>query len=304
MEKTGFIDLINHYAGTQPEEANAIRNLRNNYPYSQVIQVLAARFAKDHAWSDQQGLLQSAAVYSTDRSVLKEVMTTTYAKSVRLAKDRPAIKQEVAPNVETSTIDFAAEVLRDLERLQKTKSDFEHMLSDIESNLPVLNRGKEDVIQEVEEGPEKKPATKKTAAKNTAANDEETADKPKAKRGPGRPRKKEPSDPLIEEIKTTKKKVTPSKQKAKEQIEIIDQFIKSQPKITPIESSNQNIVTEGDSDAAAEGDFGDNVISETLVEILKKQGKKDKAVEVLRKLIWKYPQKKAYFAAQIEELTK
>jgi hypothetical protein len=32
------------------------------------------------------------------------------------------------------------------------------------------------------------------------------------------------------------------------------------------------------------------------------QGKKDKAVEVLRKLIWKFPQKKSYFAAQIEEL--
>ena len=50
--------------------------------------------------------------------------------------------------------------------------------------------------------------------------------------------------------------------------------------------------------------FADNVISETLVEILIKQGKKTKAIEVLKKLIWKFPQKKAYFAAQIEELKK
>ena len=35
-----------------------------------------------------------------------------------------------------------------------------------------------------------------------------------------------------------------------------------------------------------------------------KQGKKDKAIEVLKKLIWKFPQKKAYFAAQIEDLKK
>ena len=48
--------------------------------------------------------------------------------------------------------------------------------------------------------------------------------------------------------------------------------------------------------------FGDNIISETLVEILIKQGKKDKAIEVLRKLIWKFPQKKAIFATQIDEL--
>ena len=48
--------------------------------------------------------------------------------------------------------------------------------------------------------------------------------------------------------------------------------------------------------------YGDNIVSETLVEILLKQGKKDKAIEVLKKLIWKFPQKKAYFAAQIEDL--
>jgi hypothetical protein len=52
------------------------------------------------------------------------------------------------------------------------------------------------------------------------------------------------------------------------------------------------------------GEFGDNIISETLVEILVKQGKKERAIEVLKKLIWKYPQKKAYFASQIEDLRK
>jgi hypothetical protein len=40
------------------------------------------------------------------------------------------------------------------------------------------------------------------------------------------------------------------------------------------------------------------------VEILLRQGKKDKAIEVLKKLIWKFPQKKAIFAAQIDELKK
>ena len=52
------------------------------------------------------------------------------------------------------------------------------------------------------------------------------------------------------------------------------------------------------------GHFGENIVSETLVEILLKQGKKEKAIEVLKKLIWKFPQKKTYFASQIEELRK
>jgi hypothetical protein len=41
-----------------------------------------------------------------------------------------------------------------------------------------------------------------------------------------------------------------------------------------------------------------------LVELLLKQGKKEKAVEMLKKLIWKFPQKKSYFAARIQELKK
>ena len=50
--------------------------------------------------------------------------------------------------------------------------------------------------------------------------------------------------------------------------------------------------------------LSDNIVSETLVEILIRQGKKEKAIEVLKKLIWKFPQKKAYFAARIEDLKK
>src|SRR6185295_1785408 len=104
-------------------------------------------------------------------------------------------------------------------------------------------------------------------------------------------------DPLIEEIKTTKKKLKVDNPKQKEQNEIIDKFIKTQPSIPkpkPVEPT---------SDLSEETSiFGDHIVSETLVEILLKQGKKEKAVEVLKKLIWKFPQKKAYLAAQIDSL--
>jgi tetratricopeptide (TPR) repeat protein len=107
------------------------------------------------------------------------------------------------------------------------------------------------------------------------------------------------SEQLLEEIKTSKKKVTPASPKQKEQSEIIDQFIKTKPTISkPVASQTELDLTEL-TDA-----YNENVVSETLALILIKQGKKEKAIEVLRKLIWKFPQKKAYFAAQIEDLTK
>ena len=108
---------------------------------------------------------------------------------------------------------------------------------------------------------------------------------------------KSATEPLLEEIKTTRKKIKIDNPRQKEQNDIIDQFIKAQPSLPKAKAVEQANDLSEDS-----GSFGDNIVSETLVDILLKQGKKDKAIEVLKKLIWKFPQKKAYFAAQIENL--
>ena len=50
--------------------------------------------------------------------------------------------------------------------------------------------------------------------------------------------------------------------------------------------------------------FNDNLVSENLAIILTDQGKTQKAIDIYKKLIWKFPQKKAYFASQIEKLKK
>jgi hypothetical protein len=107
---------------------------------------------------------------------------------------------------------------------------------------------------------------------------------------------------IVESIKVSKKKIAPESDTQMEQIKIIDHFIKVQPSISPA----RKIATPSQEDlnTIKSGEFGENVISETLVDILLQQGKKDKAIEVLKKLIWKYPQKKSYFAAQIEDLKK
>jgi hypothetical protein len=65
----------------------------------------------------------------------------------------------------------------------------------------------------------------------------------------------------------------------------------------------ETITPQGDLTEKNNG-YNENIISETLAHILIKQGKKEKAIDILKKLIWKFPQKKAYFAAQIEELKK
>lgn len=113
-----------------------------------------------------------------------------------------------------------------------------------------------------------------------------------------RKEEKEASEPLLHEIKKTNKKVEPPGKKRKKQREIIDRFIKGQPSISKPVITNASGVDLSEASTV----FSDQIISETLVEILIKQGKREKAIEVLKKLIWKIPQKKSTFAAQIEEL--
>lgn len=287
MDKQQLTDLLSHYTASSTEEATEVISLCDQYPYSQFLHALAARVSKDHNLENQQHILQSAAVYSTDRSVLKQIMTeeqvpvsktvvhtatvvrTTVVEFTQVAS---AAAEEVSVTVtpqESDGIDYADEVIADLKRLHELKHNFEKMVSVMEIGIP-----------DVEE--EKKPARKPI----------------------GRPKKavEVKADPLIEEIKTTKKKIAPENEKTREQIEIIDQFIKAQPTITA--KSRSEMTVAGDLTEIKNGEFADNVISETLVEILIRQGKKEKAIEVLKKLIWKFPQKKTYFAAQIEDLKK
>lgn len=275
MDKKQLTDLLNHYTASSTEEASDVISLCDQYPYSQVLHALAARVSKDHNLQNQQAILQSAAVYSTDRSVLKEIMseapmtvvekhvtvTTTTVSTITISPDK-------------DSVDYAEAVIKDLKRLNELKHNFESLVSSLEHGIP-------DVEEVVEPVTDKKPV----------------------KKAAGRPKKvvEAKADPLIEEIKTTKKKISPENEKTKEQIEIIDQFIKAQPSITAKPRSESS---GGDLTEIKNGEFADNVISETLVEILIRQGKKEKAIEVLKKLIWKFPQKKTYFAAQIEDLKK
>ena len=282
MEKERLLFLTKNYTSLTAEEVTDLIALRKEFPYSQLLHNLASRGGQDLNIPSREELLHVSAIYSTDRGVLKSIMTTP---------SKPRAKTIFKPTVDTITIQEITPTPPKTFIQQPTdeiKLSGEALINDIFQELDKLKLVKHNFEVSVEEyekitGSKKKDDSKKIEKKVT----------PTAK-------VKEPTDLLIEEIKSTKKKVTPEGPKQKEQIEIIENFIKTQPSIT----KNQPATPPPSSNDLAESSlvYSDNIISETLVEILLKQGKKDKAIEVLKKLIWKFPQKKAYFAAQIEEL--
>ena len=93
----------------------------------------------------------------------------------------------------------------------------------------------------------------------------------------------------------------PGSSKKKEQKELIDNFIKAEPKISAKKESAKEIVNQEDLSKKNQV-LGDDIVTENLANIMVKQGRIEKAVEIYNKLIWKFPHKKAYFAGRIKEL--
>lgn len=332
MDKKELLDVLHHYTNTSIDEAQAVTSLRAQYPYSQLLQTLAARVSKDHGYQHQQRDLQVAAVYAADRALLKElIMQQPEIPDQQVVSRHVDADQQVVDTIDSA--DVADVVMDDLERLSKLKHTFENLFMDypktteperIERRETTEKTESQDTekdeggnVKATEEKPaefkavkEDKPKTSPVKSKkqriiemakalNSSSTTAKESSSSKKKHRDGLAN---PADELIAEIQQSKEEITPESERQKQQIELINQFIRVQPSISNPRERGPSIA--GDLSTIKSGEFGDNIVSETLVEILIKQGKKDKAIEVLKKLIWKYPQKKAYFASRIEELKK
>lgn len=89
--------------------------------------------------------------------------------------------------------------------------------------------------------------------------------------------------------------------KDKNNQEIIDKFIDEEPSIQP---ADPDTLKEGDLTVEQTASTDDEIITESLARVYADQNYYSKAINVYEKLILKYPEKKAYFAQQINELKK
>jgi hypothetical protein len=317
VEKNLFIHVLKRYPESSAAEAQAVLSLKEAFPYSQLLHTLSARVAKDHGFTNHQAELQQAAVYAADRGVLREMMTAEAAPRQMAPGALGVIPSVTYGNLPATTVqgdddNLAEEVIQDLERLHVLKANFESLFSDNPSTatvpevpstpaLPPIGDEEMDEDDTAASDNDQSPikARKQRIIELARAASQEVETPAAARR---RRKKDNNGEELIDEI-ANKEALTPENEKLKEQLEMIDHFIRSAPSIA--QSKEKPLPPpQGDLSTIKAGEFGDNIVSETLVEILLKQGKKDKAIEVLKKLIWKFPQKKAYFAAQIEELKK
>jgi tetratricopeptide (TPR) repeat protein len=87
-----------------------------------------------------------------------------------------------------------------------------------------------------------------------------------------------------------------------EQLALIEQFIKKEPRIQPIKRNDGSEQFEDLSERSTT--LNGALFTESYGKILARQGRFDQAIEVYNKLILKNPEKSAYFAEKIADLQK
>lgn len=160
-----------------------------------------------------------------------------------------------------------------------------------------VGRPKKDSSVAADSQPKKKVGRPK---KNKAA--EQAPNKPTIAKKGKTEKKTEYKDDIVADLaKREEKKI--SDKKRKEQLAVIERFIESEPRIIQ-KNKAENTAEKKPQVDLSEGStsLNEDLISENLALIFIKQGKKNKAIDIYKKLIWKFPQKKSYFATQIEKL--
>ena len=307
--------ILNNPTAAIKDDIVLIESEVEKYPYSQFLHILLAKIKNQLNTEDKGKKLTTAAVYSSDRTALKNVFQTAgyletnedivpYQDLPSFELDSPIYQDSDKPGLEegSDSSSIFDEVLKNLDKLKSLRKQFQFL---------ELNDEPETAAVAAEK---KNPKKDKESVKNQ----EKKKNKDKDKKAEANKKK---LDEILEidevldtqvnayylnEIEEKEKTVSiDAPEKHLVQNEIIEKFIEEQPSIGSLKKELGKSPDEINKDLSERSTrFGDDLVSENLAIILLRQGKKDRAIDIYKKLIWKLPQKKAYFAARIEDIKK
>ncbi|GGF16663.1 hypothetical protein [Echinicola rosea] len=283
MNAAQFLNIIEKSNSLDKEDFRALLKLHETFPYFLAPKVLAAKYEKKISKGKSQELLHWAAVQSPDRAWLKnlieEDITFVTVQTTNATKTTAAPQPTKVEAPENPVKPAPRDQAKTEEKPQPSGSDRAEVLRKLEENL---NKLRHVETEKKTETLEQTSASKKSTSQK----------KPTKKKSPK-------NDDLIETIRKKEKKVIKDAKK-QEQLDIIKAFSKKEIKlatIKEIEDTGKNTDLSKNSTQ-----LSDKLLSESYAKLLTKQGKKDKAIDIYKKLSLKFPNKKAYFANLIKEL--
>ncbi|MFI5219532.1 MAG: tetratricopeptide repeat protein [Bacteroidia bacterium] len=314
MQKEKFISLLASPFPVNEKAVDEVREITEIFPYFQTAQILYAKLLKESHSIHFDSQLKAAAAYATDRKKLYELIEKTFPDKVLEAvtesiDDDKNVLEAVSelnaePKIVPEPITSLEEIIRQrLEEIEKEKNKIEEpVFSDAEIQPAVSYNIEEYFTPET-------PPDKSTAA---AVQETENISEPKLKEEikasfTGHEHETNSflqwlsySKPVVKETKTGKPEEPIQKEPRVPVNEIIDKFIEEEPRIAPAKAAFYSPVNM----ARQSVEEQDDLVSPTLAQIYLAQGNSQKAIETYQRLILLYPEKSAFFAAQIEKIAR
>ena len=236
------------------------------YPYCQTLRVLIAKATALHQPEVAEVPIQKAAAYSISRNTLRKLIQNEFQWS-------PNLKSKKFENV-LWPADYQK---KEVESLAKPRWSL--------PELPKISLFDEplDSLQQKTLMPELPPIDDTTLRENVLQNDLEQI-----------------------ESSTAEENVKLHRELERQiQMDIIDSFIENEARIGPIRANLNDVVNVEPEDLAKKRNstVRREVVSEGMARIMVRQGKIERAIEIYEQLMLKKPEKKAYFAEKIKDLT-
>lgn len=273
MNKQQFLEFIKAPYNLNKDSLNTMEKLNEDFPYCHSVKIMYLLNLWNEGSFKYDNQLKETAAYVRSRRRLKNHID--FLKEINEKQDDTVLPDEFLSDKQTEKIDTGP--IDDIPEVNLTDLDYDKNIEihEEEQRILRLKQKIEKKLREIKSFKEKSEDTR--------------------------------SDP-INEILDKKPEVLDNKQdKKKRKVkniekhkDLIEKFIKEKPSIQkpktvffdPENSSQKSVVDE------------QNIVSETLAAIYRKQGYFDKAIKIYHKLMLKYPEKSSYFAGQIEILEK
>ena len=285
-------DALQHPGEISSDTVAEMQATVRKYPYFQLWHTRIAKAKHDQQTPDAYDALGTAAVYAPDRRLLRQVFYDELVLTIPASNESFASIEDPSPAAPEDDADSVIEKdeLPVVEEPPAEEETAEIATEEIEAEDPeTLREELTQTLQVLQGSKEKLPdSIEATETPDTEA--------PLAESGPAAT---EEQPPLSDQLEQISEETTPHSSNQSEQQDIIDRFVKANPSITRDGAAERT----NDTDLSAEStELSNSIVTENLAEIMLKQGKTDKAIDLYQKLILKYPEKKAYFAQKIDQL--
>ena len=313
MTRQEIIDLIHHPEKATNSTLGELEQVIIEYPYFQSLQVLRAKVSDVLNAADKQTYISKAAIHTADRANLKRLLESSVQAIIAVPVAQEVKESKPTPTPEPAKKEEVVKKVLDFEYSSKEVNETsEALFKEVMENLQTLHslRKKYEYLEEQSEKAEKvsnKKTAKKSNKKLPSPSSTETKKTPRTSKKSSRKinedtSEKDEGDDPVKSNNNTEDNKPYQRIDMVEQNFIIESFIKKEPEISKKQPEKENKNREDLSIKSTV--ITDGLVSENLAEIFVGQGKTERAIEIYKKLIWKFPQKKSYFASRIKEISK